>query len=418
MQGSQIRFALQVLDSHGMNVGRIVLPNGLPAPDPIFDVLDQTNYRVYQGTLQPVWMNDTVNYWTPTAGLSGAFRVVLRYDTYPVQVRCEDTTFNLPLAGVAPDAYEPDDTPDAAQPIVVNAAAQVHSLHSGSDVDWVRFSLAHAAEITLQTDGPIGDTRMSLYSADDLGSAIAIDDNGGFNGFSKIVCAGDDALPAGTYYVQIAGQGDPVPSYNLTVTAVNHPPTWSSMDVLTGAVEDTDFPITYDMLAQASNAADPDGDPLEFRIQSVNAGTLRMNGQPIAASQLLGPGQSVVWHPPANANGVRTAFTAVAWDGQMASAPVAVRVDLAAVNDAPTLTAVATVEGAMADQDFSLTYAMLAGASNAANVDGDTLSFRVESVDSGALSLDGQPVQPGQTLLGPGQTLTWRATPAPTGRPR
>ncbi len=49
-------------------------------------------------------------------------------------------------------------------------------------------------------------------------------------------------------------------------------------------------------------------------------------------------------------------------------------------------------------------------ASGAADPQGDALSFRIDAVLSGSLSLDGTPVVPGQTLLSQGQSLVW--TPA------
>ena len=84
---------------------------------------------------------------------------------------------------------------------------------------------------------------------------------------------------------------------------------------------------------------------------------------------------------------------------------------VAAVNDAPTLTTVSTLTGATEDTAFTISYATLAAAANAADVDvGDTLSFRVEAVTTGTLTTSGSSVVAGTTLLSTGQDLVW--TPA------
>jgi len=89
------------------------------------------------------------------------------------------------------------------------------------------------------------------------------------------------------------------------------------------------------------------------------------------------------------------------------------RVDIGAfeqqfrLNLAPTLTTVDTLRGAVEDQDFVIDYDALLTASNAADLDGDPISFRIESLGVGAMTLDSTPIVPGVTLLGPGQSLTW-----------
>ncbi|KAF0174482.1 MAG: outer membrane adhesin-like protein, partial [Limisphaerales bacterium] len=59
---------------------------------------------------------------------------------------------------------------------------------------------------------------------------------------------------------------------------------------------------------------------------------------------------------------------------------------------------------------LTISYATLAAAANAADVDGDTLSFRIEAVSGGTLTKGGSAVTPGTTLLGTGESLVW--TPA------
>ena len=137
-------------------------------------------------------------------------------------------------------------------------------------------------------------------------------------------------------------------------SAVNDPPTLTTVATLTGATEDTFKEITYADLAAAANEADVDGDTLSFRIDAVSTGTLQKwdpsNGGSwvavTAGSTFLASGEKLQWKPAADANGTLNAFTVSAYDGSLASSsPVQVQVSVAAVNDPPTLTTVATLTG-------------------------------------------------------------------------
>ncbi len=76
----------------------------------------------------------------------------------------------------------------------------------------------------------------------------------------------------------------------------------------------------------------------------------------------------------------------------------------------PTLTTISTLAGATEDTPFTISYATLAAAADEADVDGDPISFRVESVSSGTLTKSGVAVVPGTTLLSTAESLVW--TPA------
>jgi hypothetical protein len=195
-------------------------------------------------------------------------------------------------------------------------------------------------------------------------------------------------------------------------TPTNAAPTLTAVGSLSGAVEDTSYTISYAALAAASNAADAEGDALSFRVEGVTSGTLAKGGTPVTAgSTLLGPDESLVWTPAANAQGQLAAFTVRAWDGQNVSAtPVQVLVDVAAVNDCPTLTSIEAFSGATAGTPWTISYSTLANAANATDADGDTVSFRVAAVVNGTLTKDGVSVTAGSTMLSPGQSLVW--TPA------
>ena len=141
----------------------------------------------------------------------------------------------LGSAGVlaaTPDSFEPDDavdpTPDSAlnsravaKPIVPGTQ-QIHSIHSATDRDFVKFVLASSQDILAQTDSDIPnvDTVMRLF--DSTGKQIAINDDipGSGSLLSRITLSG---LPAGTYYLSVeaygfaGGGGGLIDSYKLTL---------------------------------------------------------------------------------------------------------------------------------------------------------------------------------------------------------
>ena len=304
-------------------------------------------------------------------------------------------------------------------------------------------------------------------------------------------------------------------TFVVNVTPVNDAPTLTSISTLGPSNEDTSYTISYASLFAASNAADIEGDTLSFRVEAVSTGTLTKGGVAVTAgTTLLSSGQSLVWTPAQDANGVLNAFTVKAWDGQDPSttavqvkvnvtpvndaptlaavsdltiledaaaqtvtltgittgatnesdtlsvtvtssntaiipnptlsytsanatgtlqfAPVANAngtvtmtvvvndgqaqnntvtrtfvVNVTPVNDAPTLTSVSTLGPSNEDTSYTISYASLFGASNAADIEGDTISFRVEAVSTGTLTKGGVAVTAGSTLLSAGESIVW-----------
>ncbi|MEI7855665.1 MAG: DUF4347 domain-containing protein, partial [Planctomycetota bacterium] len=287
----------------------------------------------------------------------------------------------------------------------------------------------------------------------------------------------------------------------------NSAPTLTTILPLIGATEDTPFSITYAALVAASDVSDAEGDPVSFRIESVDSGTLTKNGVAVVAgTTLLSAGQTLVWTAAAsNANGILSAFTVKAFDGLLASAPaIQVSVNIAAVNNAPvaiddsislmedttysgklrgydvdigssltylvetratkgvvtitdaakgafkyvpnlnangsdtftftvndgtissamatvivnilpkntapTLTTISTLTGASEGIPYTITYATLVAAANEADTEGNAISFRIESVNSGTLTKNGVAVVAGITLLSAGESLIYTAS--------
>ena len=210
----------------------------------------------------------------------------------------------------------------------------------------------------------------------------------------------------------------------LAIAPVNDGPALSTINSLTGGVEDTAKVITYNELAAAANAADFDGDIPSFRVEALSRDSGYLKKSTSSGFQdvqvgtngtLLSPGDSFQWLPAANANGLLNAFTVTAVDAALASSPpIQVAINTAAVNDAPTLTAISTITGATEDLFKEITYDDLAAAANEADVDSSNLSFRIEALSTGTLqkwnagSSSWDSAQAGSTLIAPGEKLQWK----------
>jgi subtilisin-like proprotein convertase family protein len=126
-------------------------------------------------------------------------------------------------------------------------------------------------------------------------------------------------------------------SYAASVFQAPSAPTLSSVDTLTGAVEDTAYTITWAQLAAAANESDAQGDAIGFQVESVTSGILTKGGVAVTSgTTVLREGESLVWTGSANAAGTLDAFTIKAVDDALASTTASkVRVEVANVDDRP-----------------------------------------------------------------------------------
>ena len=116
-------------------------------------------------------------------------------------------------------------------------------------------------------------------------------------------------------------------------------PTLTFIADLPGGNEDQVTSITYATLLAASDAADADGDPIEFRLKSPMSGVLREGPSVVPINGTLSPGETWTWTPQADANGVIGAFGVRAYAaGQESASNVTVPIDVPPVNDAPSFT--------------------------------------------------------------------------------
>lgn len=210
----------------------------------------------------------------------------------------------------------------------------------------------------------------------------------------------------------------------VSVSAVNDRPTFSQFSgPVASGTEDNVVPISLAALLNAADEADIDGSVTTFVVKSVTTGTLRIGTNDATATPWNATTNAVItgsltayWTPAANADGVQSAFTAVARDdgGLESLTPVQAVVSVASVNDSPTLTSVAVISGATASDPFEITYATLANAANAADLEADAIAFRIEAVSTGAVEKwngsSWTAVTAGTTLIATGEKLRW--TPA------
>ncbi|MFM8566955.1 MAG: LamG-like jellyroll fold domain-containing protein, partial [Gemmatimonadota bacterium] len=106
-----------------------------------------------------------------------------------------------------------------------------------------------------------------------------------------------------------ANSSTPATTVSIVLAPVTNDPVLTRIDPLVGANEDQTFTITYAALVAASDATAYDA-TLRFRIETILNGTVTKGGIAVTpGSTSIGPGESFVWTPPADAYGLLNAFT-------------------------------------------------------------------------------------------------------------
>ena len=155
---------------------------------------------------------------------------------------------------------------------------------------------------------------------------------------------GEDAF---TYKVRDPAGLTSAATVRITVTPVNDPPSATSQSITTA--EDTATDVTL-------SGADPDGDPLTYRVVSGPA-----------HGSLSGTGSNRAYTPAADYAGT-DAFTFTASDGQVESAPVTVSISVSPVNDVP----LAISKSVATPEDSALAIAV-----SGSDADGDSLAYAI-----------------------------------------
>ena len=160
------------------------------------------------------------------------------------------------------------------------------------------------------------------------------------------------ALADGTATLELSLSNGLAPAVTSTVyvNASNAAPTLTQVNALVGATEDVAYAVTFAQLQEAGNALDAGGSVTGFQVTSVDStkGSLSIGGNPWNAStnNRIDADTAAVWTPAADLNGTGAyalaAFEVKALDdgGLSSATALSVKINVAAVNDAPVLTGV------------------------------------------------------------------------------
>jgi hypothetical protein len=196
---------------------------------------------------------------------------------------------------------------------------------------------------------------------------------------------GDDSF---TFKVNDGSADSDTVLVGINVAAINDAPVAQNGNATTQRGSAVDIALA---------ASDADGDALTYTIvDEPQHGTLS------------GEGANRTYTPSTLYYGTDS-FTFKVSDGTAESDVATVSIKVNFVNLPPTLNTINTLSGGVEDTAFTISYATLAGAANEADVDGDALSFRIESL-TGTLTKGGTAAVAGTTLLSAGEALVW--TPA------
>jgi hypothetical protein len=145
-----------------------------------------------------------------------------------------------------PDAFESDNSSAQAKPIA-SGIPKNHSICPIGDEDWSTFTLGGDAAVVLGTSGVSGDTRMWLYDSGLTQIEYDDDDGAGLFSFIDRTC-GVDALPSGTYFVQVDefADNEEIVAYSLGLTA-----TYCS--ACAAELQFTETTLSGDLLIEASS---------------------------------------------------------------------------------------------------------------------------------------------------------------------
>jgi hypothetical protein len=275
---------------------------------------------------------------TFTAATDGAAGIV---------ISVEDGSPNPTLGKYSFSATTPNSAPTLSSPGTPRAV----TTGVGESLGYITVSDADAGQNLTLTLTPSGGSLKGLNDADpnvagiqvsgtvtDLNAALAAATFvAGADGAASITVSADDRIASAA-----------TNTYNLNAT--NAAPTLTQVGALSGGTEDLTKKITFAELQASSDASDAGGSVTGFRVTSVDStkGSLSIGGNPWNAStnNRIDADTSAVWTPAADLNGTGTdavaAFEVKALDdGGLGSATaLSVKINVAAVNDAPVLTGV------------------------------------------------------------------------------
>lgn len=299
------------------------------------------------------------------------------------------------------------------------------------DVDLYKFKPTTNGILTITTqvfEAFSVDTVLRIF--DSKGVEIAFNDNISDTDRSSMASAA--LLKGKTYYVGISGAGDASRSYNprqagsagsgatgsysMTV-AFDFPPTITAVTPIAIADAGRPFTVTYDMLAASANEADAEGQSISFIVTTPISGTLTQGGVPVVSgvTMLTPTSEPLVWTSTASATKPTRAFSVFAHDGQQRSLKaVPVTIDVNAIPTVTTAKAINVRVDPLAPPEFvTLSLPQITSAANEADKDRDPLTFIIDSVLDGTLTINGEAVTPGVSILRADAPLVWTPSVTP-----
>ena len=175
--------------------------------------------------------------------------------------------YTIAVTAVSPDSYETDNTAAQAKTIATNGTTQTHSLHTGTDVDWMKFVLTSTSNVVVSETSP-GEVTLQLYGPNSSDESATVGYVDGWGGSGQISLDGDHALAPGTYYIQArsAWADTIVSSYVISVTASTAPPSLTLVAPFTNQYASKTLNLSWTDRDETANAQvaiyiDTDSDP-------------------------------------------------------------------------------------------------------------------------------------------------------------
>jgi hypothetical protein len=176
--------------------------------------------------------------------------------------------------------------------------------------------------------------------------------------------------------------------------------------------QDARKPVSDALKAEAISVRCREDSLCDVVLEGKGGSQFTVSRQP-ANGVLSGKPPRLTYTPRADFAGVDE-FEYFVSDGKSESAPALAMITVVGVNDTPVFTALGGLKGATAGKPFTITFAALSAVASMSDVDGEPLSFRVVSIESGDLMLDGVAAQSGKSMFSSGSSLTW--TPGGTSK--
>jgi hypothetical protein len=179
--------------------------------------------------------------WLPagTYTLTTEHRYYQKHEESITVVEGRIITKNLSLVPLSPgDTYEPDDTYDQANEIVIEGGYQIHDFKDADDEDWVYF-LGHHGEplvITSFHHQANCDTKLEVYDSD--GTTLLASANDSSAGGSEQLhweCPSDHV-----YYVRVVNANSAFGAYTYYNLAVSYPGSGAILGYINGTITDAD----------------------------------------------------------------------------------------------------------------------------------------------------------------------------------